>query len=50
MPLTIAPIACSRMPKAMLRPACVAEKTPPPLNSVFVDSTRSAAPPIIVGV
>ena len=31
-------------------PACVAEKTPPPLNSVFVDSTRSAAPPIIVGV
>ena len=25
------------------------KKTPPPLNSVFVDSTRSAAPPIIVG-
>ena len=34
----------------MLRPACVAEKTPEPSNSVFVDSTRSAAPPIIVGV
>ena len=34
----------------MLRPACVAEKTPAPSNSVFVDSTRSAAPPIIVGV
>ena len=34
----------------MLRPAWVAEKMPPPLNSVFVDSTRSAAPPIIVGV
>ena len=50
MPFTIAPIACSRMPKAMLRPACVAAKTPPPLNSVFVDSTRSAAPPTIVGV
>ncbi len=26
-----------------------AEKIPPPLNSVYVDSTRSAAPPIIVG-
>ena len=50
MPLTIAPIANSRMPNAMLRPACVALNTPPPLNSVFVDSTRSAAPPIIVGV
>ena len=49
MPFTIEPIACSRMPKAMLRPACVAEKRPPPSNSVFVDSTRSAAPPIIVG-
>ena len=49
-PFTIEPIACSRMPNGMLRPACVAEKTPPPLNSVFVDSTRSAAPPIIVGV
>ena len=49
-PFTIEPIACSRMPNAMLRPACVAEKTPAPLNSVFVDSTRSAAPPIIVGV
>ena len=34
----------------MLRPACVAEKTPAPSNSVFVDSTRSAAPPTIVGV
>ena len=49
-PFTIEPIACSRIPNATLRPACVAEKTPPPLNSVFVDSTRSAAPPIIVGV
>ena len=27
-PFTIEPIACSRMPNAMLRPACVAEKTP----------------------
>ena len=35
---------------AMLRPAWVAEKTPAPSNSVFVDSTRSAAPPTIVGV
>ena len=50
MPLTIAPLANSRMPKAMLRPACVALNSPPPLNSVFVDSTRSAAPPTIVGV
>ena len=49
-PLTIEPIACSRIPKAMLRPACMFEKTPPPLNSVRVDSTRSAAPPTIVGV
>ena len=49
MPLTIEPIACSRIPNAMLRPACVGEKRPPPSNSVFVDSTRSAAPPIIVG-
>src|SRR3954451_6051034 len=44
-PLTIEPIACSRMPKAMLRPDCVREKSPPPTNSVFVDSTRAAAPP-----
>ena len=50
MPFTIEPIACSRMPKGMLRPACVFEKTPAPSNSVFVDSTRSAAPPTIVGV
>ena len=34
----------------MLRPACVFEKSPAPSNSVFVDSTRSAAPPSIVGV
>ena len=47
---TIEPIACSRIPNAMLRPACEAAKTPPPSNSVFVDSTRSAAPPISVGV
>ena len=50
MPLTIEPIACSRIPNAMLRPACVDENTPAPSNSVFVDSTRSAAPPTIVGV
>ncbi len=49
MPLTIEPIACSRMPNAMFRPAQRSEKSPPPSNSVFVDSTRSAAPPIIVG-
>src|SRR5437660_523286 len=49
MPFTMAPIACSRIPNAMLRPACVAVKTPPPLNSAFVDSTTSAAPPLIVG-
>ena len=42
MPFTIEPIACSRIPKAMLRPACVAEKTPAPSNSVLFDSTRSA--------
>ena len=34
----------------MLRPACCVEKSPAPSNSVFVDSTRSAAPPTIVGV
>jgi hypothetical protein len=34
----------------MLRPAHAGEKSPPPSNSVFVDSTRSAAPPTIVGV
>ena len=49
-PFTIAPIACSRIPNGTLRPACVAANTPAPSNSVFVDSTRSAAPPIIVGV
>src|SRR4051794_4000020 len=49
MPLTIDPIACSRMPNAMLRPDQRSEKRPPPTNSVLVDSTRSAAPPIIVG-
>src|SRR3989304_5121314 len=48
-PFTIAPIACSRMPKAMLRPAWVAEKTPAPSNSVLVDSARSAAPPTLGG-
>ena len=30
MPLAIEPIACSRIPNAMLRPAWPAEKTPPP--------------------
>ncbi len=49
-PLTIAPIACSRIPNGTLRPTCVAANTPAPSNEVFVDSTRSAAPPIIVGV
>ena len=47
--MTIAPIACSRMPKGTLRPTCTAENSPAPSNTVFVDSTRSAAPPIIVG-
>ena len=37
------------MPNATLRPAQRPEKTPPPSNSVFVDSTRSPAPPIMVG-
>src|SRR5437763_1314097 len=48
-PLTIAPIACSRIPNGTLRPECTRENDPPPSNSVFVDSTRSAAPPSIVG-
>ena len=48
-PLTIAPIACSRMPKGTLRPAWTLENSPAPSNTVLVDSTRSAAPPIIVG-
>ena len=33
----------------MLRPLQPAENRPPPTNSVYVDSTRSAAPPIMVG-
>ena len=48
-PFTIAPIACSRMPKGTFRPVCTPENSPAPSNSVLVDSTRSAAPPIIVG-
>ena len=37
------------MPNGTLRPACTFENSPPPSNTVLVDSTRSAAPPIIVG-
>ena len=47
-----APIACSRMPKCMLRPPSVsASRSPAPSNKsrVFVDGERSAAPPISQG-
>ena len=37
------------MPNGTLRPACTPEKVPPPSKVVLVDSTRSAAPPIMVG-
>ena len=50
MPLTAAPIACSRTPKKMLRPDFSAVKRSDFGKIVFVDSVRSAAPPIIVGV
>src|ERR1700740_2600216 len=48
-PLMIAPIACSRMPNGTLRPPWTFANSPPPSKTVLVDSTRSAAPPIIVG-
>ena len=42
----MAPMACSRMPKWMLRPSSRAgEKLPAPLISVRFDSARSAEPP-----
>src|SRR5215204_4525811 len=41
MPFTTLPIPCSLTPKAMLRPGWVALKSPPPLNAVLVDWTRS---------
>ena len=50
MPFTIAPIACSRMPKWKLRPAnawCAIESAPS--ISVFVDGARSAEPPTSSG-
>ncbi len=50
MPFTAAPIACSRTPKKMLRPAFSAVKRSDSGKIVFVDSVRSAAPPSIVGV
>ena len=50
MPFTIEPIACSRIAEGDVAAGeSPAAKTPAPSNSVFVDSTRSAAPPIIVG-
>ena len=49
MPFTIEPIACSRMPKARLRPDQRADEEAAALELVLVDSTRSAAPPTIVG-
>ena len=52
MPLRMAPIACSRMPKWRLRPAySPAWKSPAPskVSRVLVDGARSAAPPISQG-
>ena len=49
-PLTAAPIPCSRTPQATLRPGVLGrERLARPSNSVKVEWTRSAAPPIIVG-
>src|ERR1035438_9350381 len=50
MPLTIEPMACSRMPKWKLRPEYSSRsKLPPSLISVLVEGARSAAPPISQG-
>src|SRR5260370_33826850 len=52
MPFTIAPIACSRMPKWNLRGfKFPASKSPAPSNvsRVFVDGYKSAEPPISQG-
>src|SRR5688572_13809438 len=52
-PFTIAPIACSRTPKCMLRPPTLVALRPPAsfaLRSVLVDGARSAEPPISHGV
>src|SRR5208282_3962854 len=51
-PLTIAPIACSRMPKWKLRALYwPASKSPAPskVRRVFVEGYRSAEPPISQG-
>src|SRR5258708_558026 len=49
MPLTAAPIACSRTPQWTLAPHDDAANEPAPGSTVLVDSTRSAEPPTIVG-
>ena len=50
MPFEIAPIACSRTPKCMLRPlGSSGEKEPLPATSVLFDSARSAEPPTKFG-
>jgi hypothetical protein len=50
MPLTAAPIPCSRTPKKTLRPAFSLVNLSLSGKIVLVDSVRSAAPPSIVGV
>src|SRR5689334_20454190 len=45
MPLQIDPMACSRTPKWMLRPAPVRSNEPAPSSRVLVDPPRSASPP-----
>ncbi len=63
MPFTAAPIACSRTPKATLRPlyphtpptapifdapSTTGWKSPKPFSAVLVDGFRSAEPPMIL--
>ena len=50
MPLQIAPMACSRMPKWMLRPAQSPQFTSPePVITVWVEGSTSAEPPTSSG-